>query len=270
MSVTTSSANVEPPPLLFGQRSPTPPSFSSFPQSTPQSPTSPRAHPPLLPDNPDMNHNNLLPPAPSADQSDSEDSDMDDTDGSSVEPSAHSIRSGAPLDLAHPSSVPAVTLREEQDAMDTSPDPPGSIAFGFPSGPPLSLDNLDSAPVPPPPATANAHPTPTIRENLSRVNSRGSSIDSGGDPHDQPLEPPPPPALAPPQSAPDSPRAVDAAGEQEETSDDDEDALPPWRELKEDTSVPDEDELREIEAMGEHSALDGELPHSAPASLSTC
>ncbi|KAF9631861.1 Peptidase C19 ubiquitin carboxyl-terminal hydrolase 2 [Lasiodiplodia theobromae] len=267
MSVTTSSANVEPPPLLFGQRSPTPPSFASFPQSTPQSPTSPRAHPPLLPDNPDMNHNNLLPPAPSADQSDSEDSDMDDTDGSSVEPSAHSIRSGAPLDLAHPPSVPAMTLREEQDAMDTSPDPPGSIAFGFPSGPPLSLDNLDSAPVPPPPATANEHPTPTIRENLTRVNSRGSSIDSGGDPHDQPLEPPPPPppALAPPQSAPDSPRAVDAAGEQEETSDDDEDALPPWRELKEDTSVPDEDELREIEAMGEHSALDGELLHSAPS-----
>ncbi|OJD28913.1 math and uch domain protein [Diplodia corticola] len=259
MSVTTSSANVDPPPLLFGQRSPTPPSFASFPQTASQSPTSPRAHPPLFPDDPGLSQNNPHPPAPTVDQSESEDSDMDDTDGSEELP-AHLIRSGAPLDPAPPPSGPAMALREEQDAMDTSPDAPGSFTFGRPNAPPLSLDFLGSPPAPPSSAPANEHPIPTIGDALTRVNSRGSSIDSAGDPNEHPLvpPPPPPPAVVPPQSTPGSPRAGGAAGEHEETSDDEEDVLPPWRELKEDTSVPNEEELREIEAMGEHSALDDE------------
>lgn len=260
MSVTTSSANVDPPPLLFGPRSPTPPAFSSFAPSTPQSPRSPRsprAHPPLLPDDADMSHHNPLASAPQPAQSDSEDSDMDDTDGSVEASASQPAANGAAPELARARDAPVVTLHEEQDAMDTSPDPPGSITFGFPNGPSLSFGNLGNQPVPPPPPPpANGAPVAAPGEDLSRIDSHGSSIDSNGDLDDQPPEPPPP-SVPPPQSTPGSPRGEDAIVEQEEESDD-EDALPPWRELKEDMSVPEEQELREIEAMGEHSALDYE------------
>ena len=62
------------------------------------------------------------------------------------------------------------------------------------------------------------------------------------DPSTQP--PPPPPPVDPPRS--------------DSGSSDDEDDLPPWHPLPEDLSSPDEEEVKEIEERGEHSALDHE------------
>lgn len=181
---------------------------------------------------------------------------MDDTDGSVEVSPSHPIQNGSVPDAAQHRDAPIVTLHEEQDDMDTSSDPPGSITFGLSHGPPVAFGDLGAPPAPPPPAPTNSASTPAPGENLTRIDSHGSSIDSGRD-TDVQLPGPPPPAGLPPHSAPGSPRGEDAIIEQEETSDD-EDVLPPWRELKEDTSVPDEQEVREIEAMGEHSALDYE------------
>lgn len=181
---------------------------------------------------------------------------MDDTDGSIQAPPSHTNPNGSNVDATHARNPPMATLHGEQDAMDTSPDPAGTIAFGFPSGAGLSITGvLVNPPAPPPPAPlADGAQIAPVGENLSRINSHGGSIDSGGDLDEHPPDPPPP-AVPPPQMTPGSPRGEDAIVDHEDTSDD-EDVLPPWRELKEDTSVPDEHELREIEAMGEHSALD--------------
>jgi hypothetical protein len=84
---------------------------------------------------------------------------------------------------------------------------------------------------PPPPADPNALSPPI-----------DNSSPPLGDPNAQP--PPPPPPVEPVRS--DS-----------ETSDED-DGLPPWHELPEDITSPDEDELKEIEATTENSAIDHE------------
>lgn len=70
-----------------------------------------------------------------------------------------------------------------------------------------------------------------------------------------PIDPPPP--ADPSSQPPPPPPPVDIVREDSESSDDD-DGLQPWHPTQEDTSTPDEAELKEIEASTEHSALDHE------------
>lgn len=72
----------------------------------------------------------------------------------------------------------------------------------------------------------------------------------------------PPPPIAPPplfdpdlQPPPPPPPPVEPVRSDSESSDG-EDGMHPWHPIQEDTSSPDEDELKEIEASTEHSALD--------------
>lgn len=66
----------------------------------------------------------------------------------------------------------------------------------------------------------------------------------------------PPPALLNIQPPPPPP-PVDPVRSDSDSSDDD-DGVPPWHQLQEDWSSPDEDELKYIQERGEHSALDHE------------
>lgn len=121
MSVTTSSASViEPPPLLFGQRSPSPPSFSSPPQSPNhiQHSQAPIASPPPLPtQDVDMNASVTIPP-PDGQNHDREDAVMEDpggqTNGHLELGTSHGELPGADVAV----EVAAV----DEDAMDTALD----------------------------------------------------------------------------------------------------------------------------------------------------
>jgi len=70
-----------------------------------------------------------------------------------------------------------------------------------------------------------------------------------------PLDPPLP--IDPLSHPPPPPPPIDPIRSESESSDDD-DGLQPWHPIQEDTSSPDEDELKELEDLTEHSALDHE------------
>ncbi|KAF2142737.1 uncharacterized protein K452DRAFT_307666 [Aplosporella prunicola CBS 121167] len=256
MSVTASR---DPPPLLFAQRSPSPATFAAFPRSSPQSPHSPRS--PRFP--PTAHAEDIHTPAPTAlpashqedDVSDDEDDD-DASEASDMDGTASSVGAGESQTNHQTGSALEPRTHNAHDAMDTTPDMPGTIQVASLAQAPglVPAASMDGAPADHSAthtSQTGSTPAPEVNENLVRVNSHGSSVDSG-DSRPASLPPPPPPApiahLDPP-----SPR-----GEHEDSSDDDEDDMPRWREIREDTSVPSEDELREIEAAGEVSALDHE------------
>ncbi|KAK7534237.1 uncharacterized protein J3D65DRAFT_632840 [Phyllosticta citribraziliensis] len=268
MSVTTSSASVDPPPLLFGQRSPSPPVFHAFSQNGSQSPRSPSA--PTSP-RPPANDSHMSANA-HVQSSESEDSEMEEDSMDSFDGALHQglppADSADEMDMStanvfnlNPTSTNAPPPAPvDHDAMDTTPDSPGALAFADASSSnTVSATTPQSAVVPPPP------PPPQIEEPLGaprlvRVNSHGSSVDSMGYPGVHPSTPPPtslppPPVVLPPPPGPsDSPREEGSVMEPDESSDD-EDA-PRWHEMGEDRSAPDEVEIKEIEAAEEFSAHD--------------
>ncbi|KAL1392076.1 hypothetical protein HDK64DRAFT_263178 [Phyllosticta capitalensis] len=264
MSVTTSSANVDPPPLLFGQRSPSPPVFHHFSQNGSQSPSPSSPNAPRPPADGPMSTNNHI--ASESEDSDMEDDSMDHFGQESQPPQVPAgqgtVDAGDEMDMSttnilnNSSNAPhAPPGQIDHDAMDTSPDPP-TLAF---ADPPASVPSTTTTTLPPPP------PPPQIEEpagapRLVRVNSRGSSVDSMGYPGVNPSTPPPtslppPPVVLPPPAGPsDSPREEGSVMEPDDSSDEDE--VPCWHELREDRSAPDEVELKEIEAVEEFSAHD--------------
>ncbi|OCL08351.1 hypothetical protein AOQ84DRAFT_42426, partial [Glonium stellatum] len=262
MSVTTSSANVEPPPLLFGQRSPSPPSFPS-PHSPnhihhPQTPVA--SPPPQINDDVDMSTSTTLQP-PGGQNHDRDDAMMDDAE---LLPNGHieheTTHSGTPAP-----EIAVVPSGEDADAMDTTPD--SSQVEALPNG---TLETPAASPIPVPneiiqevPATQNRESSPpAANENLVRLDSNGSPVNSVSDP------PPPPPAgeipveppapLAPASPAAEQPPAPADPTRSDSDSSDDDDSGHSWNPIQEDTSVPDERELKEIEEAGEISALDHE------------
>tara|TARA_R110002003_G_scaffold159_4_gene13753 strand:- start:5349 stop:9092 length:3744 start_codon:yes stop_codon:yes gene_type:complete len=88
----------------------------------------------------------------------------------------------------------------------------------------------------------DAERAPTDCQQPQIENNSLSDPPASIDPHVQP--PPPPPPVEPIRS--------------DSESSDDDDGLQPWHPIQEDTTSPDEDELKEIEASTEHSALDHE------------
>jgi len=164
------------------------------------------------------------------------------------------------------------TSEADTEVMDTAPDQSQSGVDGSGGDPPresaageLGTEAVGVLAPPPQPnvsvmvGTIPAPPPPES-EDLVRVTSNGSSIDSatgmyivppvrtGGTAPRRTINVPPPPP--PPESPPDP------EGEQDEELQDDEED-PWWADLVEDTSAPDEEELKEIEQVGpEISALD--------------
>lgn len=152
---------------------------------------------------------------------------------------------------------------EDADAMDTTPDstqvealPNGTL--GTPASTPTPTPNESGQDVP---AAQNRESSPPVaNENLVRLDSNGSPVNTTSDPP----QPPPvgePPAEAPAPAVPASPAAEQPPAPTEPPrsdsgSSDDDDSGHPWNPIQEDTSAPDERELKEIEEAGETSALD--------------
>ncbi|KAF2488680.1 hypothetical protein BU16DRAFT_623407 [Lophium mytilinum] len=266
MSVTTSSPNVEPPPLLFGQRSPSPPSFSSPPQSPNHihhSQTPLASPPPHTADDIDMNASTTLPPT------DGQNHDRDipmEVDGDALPngTAGEGTQPGAPI----PTNGVAEAVTADDDAMDTTPD--GTQEEQLPNGSADAsgaVESLAAAPIQngvdqDAPTSPDRHSTPpTVNENLVRLNSNGSSVASAVDPPPPPegtvapVEPPPP--IADPNAEQPPPPPAEPPADVTDSSDED-DGAQPWHPIIEDTSAPDEGELKEIEEGTEVSALDHE------------
>jgi len=144
-----------------------------------------------------------------------------------------------------------------EDAMDTNPDetpharPPSIIP------PPTMSSPTAARPATPIPNVQATEHAPYIDETLVRLNSRGESVDSRGDSPELLRVPPPARLHGSSSSRPQSPRP-DLSDEREDSSEED-DSGPAWHEIHEDTSVPNETELREMKAMGQQaSALNRE------------
>ncbi|KAF1839030.1 hypothetical protein BDW02DRAFT_575806 [Decorospora gaudefroyi] len=213
---------------VFSQQPPPEPTFTSPPHSpnhllhaqTPASPPPPPALPPSADTDMSAATNTLPPTGQNHDRGDAVMEDGEEP--SNRDASTNTI-------AVHISAV-------EEDAMDVTPDTetdlllPNSSAetqeatITSPTIPAPGDSAQTNPPIdPPPPGDPDSLPPPA-------------------DPNAQP--PPPPPPVEPVRSDTDS--------------SDEDDGLPPWHELPEDMSSPDEDELKEIEATTEHSALDHE------------
>ena len=152
---------------------------------------------------------------------------------------------------------------EDADAMDTTPD--STQVEVLPNG---TLETPASTPTPAPnesgqdvPAARNRESSPPVAsENLVRLDSNGSPVNTMTDPP----QPPPvgePPVETPAPAVPASPAAEQPPAPAEpprsdSDSSDDDDSGHAWNPIQEDTSAPDERELKEIEEAGEISALD--------------
>ncbi|KAJ9642868.1 hypothetical protein H2199_004389 [Coniosporium tulheliwenetii] len=226
---------MDPPPLLFArERSSTPPSLSQSQLSR----FSPRLSPPPMPtEDMDMSMSITLPQGQNHDR---EDSDMEGTEDADQVTQPNS---------PHP---PA-------DAMDTTSDTLHAQARLEAAT--IMAELAGTAPVPPPPPVSNTfdfdapntHPPVTIiGANLVRVTSNGSTIDSTGEALDD-YQPPRPPI----DSNEPGPSTYDDGAESDSSSEE-EDTGYRWYPLEEDTSSPDEAELKEIESREDYSALDHE------------
>lgn len=150
-----------------------------------------------------------------------------------------------------PTAIAVQVAALDDNAMDTTPDAEvelvlpdapvgqhGATLVTPPSPAPNSgaqVEEADNAPNPPAAFNENASvPAPIVPPVDAAVPV---------DPTAQPPPPPPPP--------------IEPAHSDSDSSDDD-DGLPAWHPIQEDTSSPDEDELKEMEESTEHSALDHE------------
>ncbi|KAF2253885.1 hypothetical protein BU26DRAFT_502001 [Trematosphaeria pertusa] len=239
-----SVANVEqPPPLLFGQQPPSSPPFSS-----PQSPNEahhaqhPSSPPPQSTNDVDMSASTTFPPA--GQRHDRDDAAMQDGLTNGVQADTNSGSREPPNNVA----VEVAAVPADEDAMDTTPD--NSQGLVLPNG---SADPQEATGIP------QSSPAPNgVAQDTPQNSEQAPPAPNGDAPQTDnvpPAEVPPPadPTLQPPPPPP----PVEPARTDSDSSDDD-DGAQPWHPIPEDTSSPDETELKEIEASTEVSALDHE------------
>ncbi|KAF2203707.1 DS-domain-containing protein [Delitschia confertaspora ATCC 74209] len=249
MSVTASSANVDAPPLLFGQRSPSPQPFSSPPRSpshvhhshTPLSSPPPQS----FEDDVDMNASITF-PTPEGQNHDREDIQMEDSEGL---PNGH-VDAAPYHNEPPPTDIAIEVAAVDDDAMDTSPD--NSHGVVLPNGSADAEEAIVHSPNSPP-----SHGiVPDNGANIAPVEPAPGPTENPPQPNIPPTHntlPPPEPSPQPPAALGEPPLPpIDPAGSD---SSDDEDDNQRWHPLPEDTTSPDEEELKEIEEAGEVSAL---------------
>ena len=156
----------------------------------------------------------------------------------------------------------------DEDAMDTTLDTDQQLVL--PNG---SASQTSSSAVQPPSPTTNGAGGAEVDDSVQTgpaaaaddaVSNNHTPPEPTTDYHKTQTEAPPPiipprlfdPDLQPPPPPPPPP-PVDPVRSDSESSDD-EDGMHPWQPIQEDTSSPDEIELKEIEASTEHNALDHE------------
>ncbi|CAO2649526.1 Nn.00g069110.m01.CDS01 [Neocucurbitaria sp. VM-36] len=237
-------------PLHFSQQ-PSSPSFSSPPQSPnhrlhAQTPASP---PPLPPPPADMDMSSSITTLPPAGQRhDREDAEMQDGEGLT---NGHGEETANPPSNREPitNSVAVEVAAVDEDAMDTAPDT--DQERGLPNG---SADPNEALVLTPtsPAATGETQVEPSSNEPAL---STAHVDDATQTESNLPIDPPPP--GDPSEQPPPPPPPVEPVRSDSDSSDDD-DGVQPWHPIQEDTSSPDEAELKEIEEMTEHSALDHE------------
>ncbi|KAF2823695.1 DS-domain-containing protein [Ophiobolus disseminans] len=135
----------------------------------------------------------------------------------------------------------------EDDTMDTTPDVDAGLVLADASVGPLEAAAAPAV------ASADGAAGELGSDQLPLVAPSGDAADSQNPP---PIDPPPP--ADPNAEPPPPPPPVEPVRSDSETSDDDDSGLQPWHPMQEDTSAPDEAELKEMEASTEHSALDHE------------
>ncbi|TLD30123.1 hypothetical protein E2P81_ATG06776 [Venturia nashicola] len=240
MSAATSFPNVDPPPLLFGQRSPSPP----FSPRSPLHSQTPHTPPPAQMDEP-------------------EDVDMTSSTVLHAHVQNHE-RQDAAMDLDHlqteqalvaPTSQTEALTDEiiESEDMDTTPDSStvdpvneqSQAGIVSPASPSPQADTNEILNGDAPPNTTNTPPGEIVQGNGEIAPPAVPTFDTD-------------PAVVIEERPPGSP--VRAGTPREDRDDDDsseEDEYGQgWREIIEDTSTPDEQELKEIEEVPEHSALE--------------
>ncbi|KAF2005384.1 hypothetical protein P154DRAFT_457353 [Amniculicola lignicola CBS 123094] len=231
------SVNVEAPPVLFA---PSSPAYSP----SPQSPThlhhtqTPVSSPPA---DIDMSTSTTLPPTGQNHDRDDADAQMEDPEGLT---NGHVPAEPAPTNPhgSAPDSIAVEVAAVDDDAMDTTPDDGQGLVL--PNG---SADPLEAV------AVASTAPASNGAPEVDG-NSEQPPAETPADTAVLPIEPPPidPNVQPPPPPPPAEPVRSDS------DSSDDDDGGQPWHPIVEDTSVPDEAELKEIEAGVEVSALDHE------------
>lgn len=250
MSVETA----DPPPLLFSPRSPSPPSFSPqhSPAPTYHAPNDPQhfqhmSQPQALSEDVDMSMSITLPPQ--GQNHDRHDGRMDMMDADSNEVHIAEVvqdSSGNTAGSHSPSDS------DSDDVMDTTPDGTAAPANGSQAqesdSTRQSADSStgnDAANITTPPPPTDLFPPPPDPNGFIPSAPDGTNLD-----HAQP-----PTSSRSPSPQPDH---DESNRNRNDISSDDDEAGAPWHELPEDTSVPDERELKEIEAETEYSALDHE------------
>lgn len=213
----------------------------------------------------DMSTSTTLLPPPQGQGHAREDSEMDGMDGLTnghVERTSNGVP--PPTD-----DIEQVAGGEEEDAMDTTPD--GSqldadAEITTENGRAVSVDSIPTRPLsgraslepgtPPPPNTAPAQHSDHITFNRNVVTPAGNTVPP------PPAVHAPPPVGMPPSSPPHGGQNnVNRQSEDDSSSDDEDSGVRRWHPIQEDTSSPDERELKEIEQYGnESSALDCKSP----------
>lgn len=208
-----------------------------------------------------MSTSTTLPPA--GQRHDREDALMQDSLTNGIEANTNSAASG---DLPGSVAVEVAAVPAADDAMDTTPDtsqglvlpngsadpqqpPEVSPSPPVPNGVTQGEPGSNESPPPAPPADAVcrfSNLSPQLYANAPQSQSANPPPPEPPQPTDDAVQPPPPP-----------PPPVDPVRNDSDSSDDD-DSSQPWHPIQEDTSAPDETELKEIEAGTEVSATDHE------------
>ncbi|KAF2238531.1 hypothetical protein EV356DRAFT_440349 [Viridothelium virens] len=226
MSLTTRSTPPDPPPLLFGRRS-----------------SSPRPLP--FP----SNLANNVPP-PSSDESGEIPGELPIPPPSGSSETLRLAEEDVDMDVSM--TLPTPVQGQNHDRGSTIDIEPEAGPAQSEANPHMVVNTTGAE------LSGTAHPR---NENLVRVSSNGSSVDSSGD-----TEPPistsrdeDPTLTAPPvHSSRGSPPPPPPPEDQEMSDGDYDHSNERWRPLPEDTSSPNETELKEIEDKVEHSAEDHE------------
>lgn len=196
------------------------------------------------------------------DQPEPEDVDMT---SSTVLQTQNHERQDAAMDMDHqqpeqtlvtPAAQAEIATSEivEVEDMDTTPDStPNEVAVEQSQAETVS---------PASPRPVEPHGTQTSEAPLDNINTQTEEIVEGNGEVTTPANPPlnADPAVVTEQSTPGSPVRAGTSGEDrddDDSSEEDEHGQG-WHEIIEDTSAPDEQELKEIEEVPEHSALERE------------
>lgn len=201
---------------------------------------------------------------PAGQRHDREDAEMQDGEGLT---NGQSHIQQATTATAEPASnaVAVEVAAVDEDAMDTTPDTDQQLVL--PNG---SASQLDASIPRPPSPTVNSARVEEVDSSVQTepaaatddaVSTAPTSLPTVTDYQQTQTETPPqivpPPLFDPDIQPPPPPPPVEPARSDSDSSDD-EDGMHPWHPIQEDTSSPDEVELKEIEASTEHSALDHE------------